>query len=204
MGTAHAVHREARRVLDHQIDLLNDVDDKAARTVRITALLVGAIVGVSSFDGVTGVSLADEYVAWGTVYLVATIALGMKAYNVSNPYIGPDPGDLRRLLHDADDEDDMRRLLVEDGFAVWIERMEFLNRVNGWYLDLAQLSLAVGVFLFAGAVTARIAGPVPAVLTTFDSPFVLGFPLLVVTLGATGTLVYSLSSGAASLIPEDD
>jgi hypothetical protein len=56
------LHEEARTVLDHQIGILDDVDDKAARTVRITMILVGAVLGIASLGGDNGVSLSNPYI----------------------------------------------------------------------------------------------------------------------------------------------
>ena len=36
-------YQEARTVIDHQIDTLSDIDDKALRTVRLTIVLVGVL-----------------------------------------------------------------------------------------------------------------------------------------------------------------
>lgn len=137
-------HAEARTVLDHQIQILDDIDDKAARTVRVTIVLVGAVLGVASFGDQTGISFTNSYILWANTNLILSIALGMKTYNVSDPYLGPNPNDLTDLL-DSENEEDMLTFLINKGYNNWISETEFLNRKNGMYLDLTQLSLVVGL-----------------------------------------------------------
>ena len=41
--------KETRAVLDHQIQTFNDIDDKAARTSPLDAILLGLILTAASF-----------------------------------------------------------------------------------------------------------------------------------------------------------
>lgn len=197
LETARTVHEEARSVLDYQIKLLDDIDDKAARTVRITVLLVGAILGAASFEDATGISLTSNYIIWGIAYLIFSIALGMKTYNVSEPYLGPNPKDLKSLLHETSDEEDMLIFLVDEGFTEWISETEFLNRVNGWYLDLTQWSLVIGIVLLTmgllnQVLTPENTGVLKPILATLNHTVFLGIPFVII-MGLTGATVgYSL------------
>lgn len=195
--TARTVHKEARNVLDHQITLLDDIDDKAARTVRITIVLVGAILGAASLEDSTGFSLGSNYIMWGTAYLIFSIALGMKTYNVSEPFLGPNSRDLRSLLSETSDEEDMLTFLINDGYTTWISETEFLNRVNGWYLDLTQWSLVIGISLLAmGLLNQRLsreqAPMLKSTLIKFNDNMILGIPFVIILCLTVITIGYSV------------
>lgn len=146
---AEAVHSEARDVLNHQIELLDEIDDRAVRTVRITVLLVAGALSAVSFGDLVSLSLDDLYVSSSVWYLISSIALGMKTYNVSIPVLGPSPNDLRRLTSDLGEGQTPHEKLVNKGYCNWITSMEDVNRRNARYLDLTQLALLLGVLTFA-------------------------------------------------------
>lgn len=68
-------HTEARTVLDHQIELLNDSDDKAMRTVRITLLIIGLIVSIASVVDVSG--LLPDITVFGLNVIAGLLSLGL-------------------------------------------------------------------------------------------------------------------------------
>jgi hypothetical protein len=147
--TAEAIHSEARDVLNHQIEILNDIDDKATRTVRITVLLVAGALSAVSFGNLVSLSLNSPYVAFSVWYLISSIALGMKTYSVSTPVLGPSADDLDRLVSELGGKLDSHKRLVDKGYTNWISQMGRINRRNGRYLGLTQLTLLLGVLAFA-------------------------------------------------------
>lgn len=191
------LHEEARTVLDHQIGILDDVDDKAARTVRITMILVGAVLGIASLGGDNGVSLSNPYVVWASCYLVVSILLGMATYNVSDPYFGPGKSDMEQLIARTDSREELLRDLVDGGYRTWISNMEDVQAVNGTYLDLTQTALSFGliglVLGFAYRVTSD--STVPAVYSVLDahsSSLLWGLPLAGVVLAWGVLFLYSV------------
>lgn len=183
------LHDEARTVLDHQIDHLRDVDDKAARTTRITAILIGGVLGIVSLGGQSGVSMSNPYVMWGSASLVLSMIIGIATYNVSSAYFGPGSESLRQLLGESD-EGQVLDHLVRDGYTNWVSEMNVKQAVNGLSLDLTQASLAVGLLYlvlgFLHHVTTPVSHPfVHAQLEAHKGSIVFGLPLGIVVLATT-------------------
>lgn len=152
-------YEEACSVLDYQIKILDDIDDKAARTVRVTIILLGAVVGAASFGDTSGVSLSNPYLMWGNFYLIVSVILGVKTYNVSDPYLGTNPSDLDKLVNDTDGESDMLEFLLREGYQDWITKNEYLNAKNGMYLDLTHVTLAIALILLTLGFTHQVTTP---------------------------------------------
>lgn len=146
-GETKIVYEEAQRVLDYQIQNLNDVDDVAARTVRITVLLVGGLLGIITLGGDNGISLTNPYLMWAGGYLLVAILLGMETYNVSDPYHGPGRGTLLRWAN-IESEEQLLTVMVAK-YAEWIDDMEVKEAINGLFLDLTQVALALGLVYVA-------------------------------------------------------
>jgi len=143
-------HEEARNVLDHQIDILNDIDSKATKTVRITAIILGLIVSAPSvIENPNG--FVNPFTKWGVVGLVLSITLGMFTYSTSSPDLGPSPNDISRLLDNKYREDEWLVILL-DSYEDWIDRTQRVNRFNGVFLALTQLSLITSLALLAWGV----------------------------------------------------
>lgn len=199
------LYDEARAVLEAQIETLDDIDDKAARTVRITALLVGAIFGAVSFGDASSV-VVNQYTWWGGVSLVLTVVFGMATYSQSSPYVGPKPADLQRLLQHTDSSCRLVETLLADGYRGWVTYNDSLNQIDSYFLALTQSSLATSLILFGTGLSiefARGVSSLPRVPTfaTFSRsvPF-LPFPLTpasspVVLLVATGVSLFLYSLG---------
>lgn len=140
-------HEEARTVLDHQISILNDIDNKATKTVRITALILGIVVSAPSIIKNPNTYI-NTFTEWGVVGLVLSIALGMFTYSTSSPDLGPNSEDINRLLDNKYREDKWLVLLL-DSYEDWIDRTQRVNRFNGVYLALTQISLIMSLILLA-------------------------------------------------------
>lgn len=141
------IREEARTVIEHQIADLHEVDDVAARTVRISAVLIGGLLGIVSLSGPGGISLANGYLRWSGVYLVAATILGLLTFNVSDPLYGPGKAVLRSWMEI--DSSAALRSDVNRRLADWIDDMEVLASIDGLFLDLTQLALSLGL-LYAG------------------------------------------------------
>lgn len=190
------IREEARTVLDHQIRNLNDVDDVAARTVRITAIIIGGLLGVTSLSGDQGVSLSNTYVLWGGAYLLLSILLGLHTYNVSDPYFGPG----KQVLNRWAEHDSKSELLpaMNKKYADWIDDMEVLGAINGLSLDLTQLSLGIGlIYLSFGfllnATPSNDYGPLRTLLVDFTGSAWHGAPLVVMIIFTVILIAYASS-----------
>ena len=188
------IREEARTVLDHQIRNLNDVDDVAARTVRITAIIIGGLLGVTSLSGDQGVSLSNTYVLWGGAYLLLSILLGLHTYNVSDPYFGPG----KRVLNQWGEHDSKSELLpaMNEKYADWIDDMEVLGAINGISLDLTQLSLGIGLIYVSfgfllNATPSNDYGPLRTLLVDFRGSAWHGAPLGLIIVITVILIVYA-------------
>lgn len=79
-------YEEARAVLDAQNATMGDIDDKAMRTVRLNAVLLGLLV-----TGLQFVPDTFHITALRAAFalLVASTVCGIVTYNESNLYVGP-------------------------------------------------------------------------------------------------------------------
>lgn len=202
-GQEKLLHHETRAVLESQIETLDDIDDKAARTVRITALLVGAVFGAVSFGDASSL-VVNQYTWWGGVSLVVTVVLGMTTYSQSSPYVGPKPDDLRRLSRATDSSEQLVERLLSDGYQGWVEYNGSLNRIDSYFLALTQWALATSLVLFGAGLSGEFARgvsslpKVPAFAVFSRSVPFLPLPLTpasspVVLLLATAVVVYLYS-----------
>jgi len=80
------VYTEARAVIEAQNATMSDIDDKAMRTVRLNAVLLGLLVtGVQFAPGLfTTVALQVAF-----VFLISSTVCGIITYNESDLYVGP-------------------------------------------------------------------------------------------------------------------
>lgn len=141
-------YEEARAVIDHQRDVITDIDDKAMYTVRVVVIFIGIIVAATRIDGP---SLFHPYFLWsGLVALLLSMTMGVLTYAASNLFLGPNRAYLRDLVEDDVDADRWDEDLI-NRLADWIEGNHRDLRKNGYLLLVSQLTLIVGVVLLAVA-----------------------------------------------------
>ena len=137
---------EARVVLDHQLQLLSEMHTEAFRTVRLTVLVPGLLVSVTTLPD------ADRFVNLFTIVggscLLLAILFGLGAYSVSNPTIGIGTGYLRDVREVPYCESEWLNLLLR-GYQRWIETVERSNRCNMLALVVTRLFLGGGIVLIA-------------------------------------------------------
>ena len=79
-------YTEARAVIDAQNTTMADIDDKAMRTVRLNAVLLGLLVtGLQFASGMFHTTVLRG----AFVLLIASTVSGIITYNESNLYVGP-------------------------------------------------------------------------------------------------------------------
>lgn len=150
---------ESRVVLDHQIDLLNEIDERALRTVRTSIVVLALLASAGQIAGpaqirslhwiqTTGFALAG-------ILFVLAILVGMAIYTVSHvPYgIGP--------THRAEAEDggyserDWLKLLLEE-YDDWSTEVLELTENNARWLTYAQGSFVGGTIVITVAIAASL------------------------------------------------
>lgn len=177
------MHNEARDVLDHQIRIVDDVNDKATRTVRITSLLLGVVVSGGSLVG-DPAQFINQGTKWGSLSLVLSIVLGTFTYSVSSPELGPGPRDIERVRESVYREDEWLVVTLAS-YEDWIAQTDWIGRYNGAFLTLAQLSLGVGLLLLVFGVLDGFGASV-----TFVSVSLYSVPVqFIAVLGFVGVLV---------------
>jgi hypothetical protein len=133
-------YQEARAVLNAQQQRKSNLDDKALRTTRLTAVVVGALITAVNVFGVTVVQPTGLV---GVGLLVVSFGTGLAAYGGAGPSLGPGASDLRQLLT-MNDEQWERRFLAQ--MSRWVA-------LGTKRLDRSSLLLAVSeITLFAGIV----------------------------------------------------
>lgn len=134
-------HAEARIVIESQREVISDIDDKAIRTVRLNALIVGIVVGAAQLADAS--MFHFSMLSGGTLCLFLSLGSGLITYSESNLYLGPNRDYLEQLTADKFDGD------------AW--ESDLLNRMGDWidsnYRAIAwngQLLFVTQAFLFLG------------------------------------------------------
>lgn len=142
-------YQEARTVIDHQIDTLSDIDDKALRTVRLTVVLVGVLATAIELNVVQ--NLDDTLLVVGGGMLFLSMLIGMTTYGESNLYLGPNKSYINTLAaSDFDDETWDEDLLTTMG--EWIEDNYDEISWNARLLTYTQAALLMGLLFVSGAI----------------------------------------------------
>ncbi|OLZ39338.1 hypothetical protein A6E15_18295 [Natrinema saccharevitans] len=137
---------ESRNVIDHQINDLNDIDDKALRTVRITMVVIGFVVAAAQVENAD--PIFNPITTLGSTFLILSIISGVITYSASNLDLGPGPNYLSDVIQKANSEK-KERIEATQSYAYWMYKNEGVVRRNGWYLVITQLLLVVGLLLLA-------------------------------------------------------
>ncbi|WP_135825146.1 hypothetical protein [Halorussus ruber] len=142
---------EARTTTAQQLTQINKLDGEAVRTVRITFVLSGLLVGGEKVLPSLGLGLLG---AAGTLSLVGSLVTSLIAYGTSRLFIGPSPD---RIPLDYEEQTDAETAYVE--IIGRYERGLLKNRrvlwSNAFFLDVSRFLLACAVVLFASSVASR-------------------------------------------------
>lgn len=137
------VYTESCRVLDAQREMLSDIDEKAMRTVRLTAILIGVFVAAARIAG-TGV-FDPIWATTGIGLLFGSIVLGTATYNESDGItLGPSRTYVERLTRDrivGRDWDDDYLMTT----AAWIDENYDILKRNSHLLTGAQICFILGL-----------------------------------------------------------
>lgn len=149
-GREALTYQEARNVLDAQRETLTDIDDKALRTVRLTAVLLGLFIAAGRIGGP---DLFDPRLsALGVVLLFGSITTGIATYSESDVFLGPNSRYVEQLATDSFVETQWHTDYLTTA-AFWIGENADDIRWNGRLLTLTQGLLLLGL----GALTLAIA-----------------------------------------------
>lgn len=147
---------EAREALDHQIDALNDIDDKAVQTLRLNVLLLGVVLTLASVLASSTVTpvirrMANSLLVAGVVSSAASMVTAIWVHT-STPYrVGAGPADLHASLSEKPPEDELLAALLYN-YATWMEQNARLNRRDGIALFASHVCLFLAMGYYASGV----------------------------------------------------
>lgn len=150
------LYEDARRVLDHQVDYLGDIDDKAMRSVRIITVLVAILL--SAIQVRPTHAIVNPLTALGACSLLVSMGVGIFTYSASNTHFGPGSEYLDDVLANPRYTDRWRVEILRS-YADWIENNARTNARNGTYLFVCQLLLYVGIVLLAVGIGVTFVSP---------------------------------------------
>lgn len=147
--TLSFLYEDARRVIDHQIEYLSDIDDKAMRTVRITTVLIAILLLATRLDS-TG-HLVNPLTVLGASFLLSSIGVGIFTYTASNTHFGPGSEYYDHVLANPRTAPHWRTETLRS-YADWIENNSTVNARNGTYLLVCQLLLYIGILCVSAGI----------------------------------------------------
>lgn len=145
--------KEARVVLNHQLEALSDLHGKAIRTVRITGVVFGLVLSAATLPGAR--RFANGFIFAGIGALAVTLLVGLVAYSASDPKVGIGPRYLSGIRTGNYSEVEWFDALV-GGYENWIVEMEELNDGNARMLTFTQVLLGIAVVLLAVGVSVEL------------------------------------------------
>lgn len=139
-------HAEAREVLNHQLDDISDIDNKAMYTVRVIVVFLGIVVAAFQIGGT---NIFNPYLMWpGFLALAISMSVGIITYSASTLRLGPNREYLRGL---ADGDVDANRWDIDLIYRMgdWVSDNHDDLQTNRDLLTITQSTLILGVLLIA-------------------------------------------------------
>ena len=139
---------ESRREYDKKVETMEEIDDKAMRSVRTAVILVGLVVSSVSVGGPSAVgafSLPPVLVgAFGVVALAVSIIYGIGVYSTTQYPTGI--GQLHRndVMTGEYTHDEWSVNMIHE-YGEWSEEVADEAAKNLQYLEIVQFSLSFGV-----------------------------------------------------------
>lgn len=152
---------EARRTLEEQLRVLEDIDTKAVKVLRVNVVLIGLVLTTVSITVRAGrpiEGLLNGYFAVGLGCLLASTAVAALTYTTTSMRAGIDADDLRYMLdNDLPDGRNVEELVYS--YADWIEFNYETNVRSAPLGTLTVLLLAYAVTFFSFGVFETFPGP---------------------------------------------
>lgn len=137
-GVAYA---EARAVIEAQNATMIDIDDKAMRTVRLNAVLLGLLVTGLQFSP----GMFQETTLTGAfLLLIGSTICGVVTYNESDLYVGPG-GDYIAAMATNGDDSAVWAVNTLRALSAMIEENRRALQRNAMWLTVTQGVLVLGV-----------------------------------------------------------
>ena len=163
------MREEVRETVKGQVAWLREIDDKAMRTLRFNAVLLGLVVPVFSFVVEFGLVTETQafyslHTAIGIVTLVTSTALAGLVYTASSIESGVSSNDVRTARHRELTDKEVHDVLLTS-YAMWIRSNRKTIRWNSTLVtSTVVLTIAAFVSLALGFASALLGG-VPEAVT---------------------------------------
>lgn len=160
---------EVRATVEGQVAWLREIDDKAMRTLRFNAVLLGLVVPVFSFaiefELVSDVqAFHTPYTALGIATLVASTALAGLTYTSSSIEAGVSSDDVRAAQRRELTDEEVHDVLLTS-YVQWIRSNQKTVRWNTVLVTLTVILTIVAFVSLTLGLTSAILGTVPEVVT---------------------------------------
>jgi len=148
VDSLYTAQDEARAVLDHQIQMFSNVDDKAAKTFRLDAILLGLTLTAASFASQSAILDLTLYI--NPLTIVAVIALivsfifAVVTFTGTEISTGLAPTGINRLLENRYTETEWLILLLRSE-GEWMRANEARQSRNATYLFISHGTLILAV-----------------------------------------------------------
>lgn len=155
VAALRATREEARAILEYELRSLDELDDKAMRTVRTAMVVLGLVVSVPGVAGPTSVAKLPSWSlrsgALGVGLLVVTVLVGTVTATDTAVQPGPDAGFRRETRTQTYTEREWL-LVVLAGYDEWIETAKGATARNASRLLFAQVTLVCAFLSLLAAV----------------------------------------------------
>jgi len=150
------VCNESRAVLDHRIDKLREVDEKAIQIIRASVLFISILVSGAAIAGLDKVKELDGGAKWsfgvGIIGFVFTSIYGVYVYTDSEEDYGPDKqfrNESRKAIFN--EKEWLTQMLI--GYDEWVQNMKNVNDRNTSQLFLLQIIFVASLLCILAAIT---------------------------------------------------
>lgn len=180
------MHDEVRETVEGQVTWLREIDDKAMRTLRFNAILLGLVVPAFSFAIEFGLvteirAFYTIHTALGIVALVVSTALAGLIYTSSSIESGVSSDDVRTARRHGLTDKEVHDVLLAS-YATWIRSNRETIRWNSALVtSTVVLTIAAFVSLALGLASALLGGvPETIMYGTYVGLLVVGIAAQIV------------------------
>lgn len=148
---------EARMVLDHQIDLNDDIDDKSMRTARIITVSLSIVAGIVSSQSTAALpNLLNGLMSAGVLLTVLSLIVLVISYFASEPKLGPGSEYLETNILNGEPSRQRYQKELLEAYSVWIDQTGDAVALNGAVLSLGESLFALGILCFVLGLLERV------------------------------------------------
>lgn len=134
-------YENARAVLEAQRETAADIDEKAMRTVRITAILLGVLASAWTIGNL---AFHPGLAAASIVFLLAALCSGVLTYSETDLFLGPNRAYIEQLTENNFDDAEWSEDLLRS-YAEWIAANRADVSADARLLFRTQLLLIGGI-----------------------------------------------------------